>query len=129
VRALPLLVIAGYLVAALPPCPEPDARGALRRGAGAEQAVHSLHGHGHDGAASAAAAEAPARGREVSVAAPCACGCKGRGAAAPAGRLGPALLPAAPACELARAGQPEPLEAASPPEAPVGLLDPVPRLA
>jgi hypothetical protein len=125
VRALPLLVMAGYLVAALPPCPQPDARSALRRGVAAEQAVHPAHGHGDR----AAAARAPSPEREVSLAAPCRCGCEGRGAATPAGRLGPALLPTALACVLPRAGAPEPPQPASPPEAPVGLLDPVPRLA
>ena len=132
-----MLVMAGYLAAALPPCPGSPARGAAHHpleaahAAPAPEGAHAGHGeHAHHGAPVEVAAPAPADDSADSVTAPCRCGCQTPGARSTrSGRLGPALLSAPLACALPRAAGPDPLAPVSPPEAPAGLLDPVPRLA
>jgi hypothetical protein len=138
--------MAGYLAAALPPCPTPAVRSAPpspAEGVHAAAPAHDTHaGHGahagHDAhtghtahahhAAPQAAASAP-EAPDVSVRAPCPCGCQKPGAAGTtASRLGPALPSSPLACALPRAAEPAWGTPASLPEAPPGALDPVPRL-
>jgi hypothetical protein len=132
--------MAGYLAAALPPCPAPGVSGAPHPGPEAAHAAapdshtghgpHAGHGaHAHHAAPEAAAAEATQE-PDVSVGAPCPCGCQKPGTSGTsASRLGPVLLSAPLACALPRAAAPDLAALASLPDAPAGALDPVPRLA
>jgi hypothetical protein len=125
--------MAGYLAAALPPCPAPAFPGAPQPAAEAAHAAapesHAGHGaHAHHAAPEASPATAPEE-PGVTLRAPCPCGCqKPGGASASASRLGPVLLTAPPGCPLPRAAAPRLAALPSLPEAPSGALDPVPRL-